>query len=52
MGFSLPKTPIVAIVSQVLAFIFAIILIVPGPNGFMENTYILSVSFESNESPL
>lgn len=50
MGLPLPKTPLIALVSQVLALAFGIICLIPGQNGILEGAYILSVSDESESS--
>ncbi|KAF2433025.1 hypothetical protein EJ08DRAFT_677247 [Tothia fuscella] len=40
---ALPKTPIVATVLQVFAFVFGILILIPG-NGVMEDAYIMSMN--------
>ncbi|TID12925.1 SCP-like extracellular protein [Venturia nashicola] len=42
MGLPLPKTPLIALLSQILAFIFGILCFIPGQNGVLEGAYLLS----------
>ncbi|QDS72025.1 hypothetical protein FKW77_002149 [Venturia effusa] len=44
MGLPFPKTPLIGILSQILAFIFGILCFIPGQNGVLEGAYLVSLN--------